>query len=176
MGWTIDHRSNLGRQLTLAAKTRQKLVSIRYGGTHSRFLEGEIWEAFLLKATSQPTLAHFLPIHGPNRWVGAHSPGDHPVKRLGKIQLKNKTSFPRVIFYHNLLLSLGLHGYTNTSTGTFVTAMWRRVGRMETPAEDHWSQHCCRKRNLIRLCSEISQTFPSEQVGLQKFQSPHSLQ
>lgn len=45
------------------------------------------------------------------------------------------------------------------------------LGRMEKPAEGCWSWHCCRKGNLIKLCSEISQTFPLQQVRFRKFLS-----
>lgn len=44
-----------------------------------------------------------------------------------KSRLKIQPSFAWVIFSPNLLPPLGLHGYTNTSSGTFATVMWRRV-------------------------------------------------
>lgn len=47
--------------------------------------------------------------------------------------------------------------------------------RMQKPAEGCWSQHGCRKGNLIRLYSEISQIFPLQQVWLNKFPYPQSL-
>lgn len=45
----------------------------------------------------------------------------------GAIQVKNTIFLPKLFFYHNLFLPLGLHGYINIYAGTFVTAMWRRV-------------------------------------------------
>lgn len=46
------------------------------------------------------------------------------------------------------------------------------LGRMEKPAEGCWSWHCCRKGNLTKLYSKISQTFPLQQVWFKK--SPSS--
>lgn len=92
----------------------------------------------------------------------------------GKILGKNTTFFFLLsggfFFHQNLLLPLGLHGYSNTCTGNFVIATGRKV--REKLAEGCWSWQCCRKGNPIKLCSEISQTFPLQQLWFKKFPSP----
>lgn len=46
------------------------------------------------------------------------------------------------------------------------------LGRRKKLAEGCWGWQCCRKGNPIKLCSEISQTFPLQQVWFKKFPSP----
>lgn len=145
---SIGSRSNLGRQVTFPTKMRQ---AVEYWVRWKTFQESQAlgeWSrgAPLLKAITQPIPAHclFLPVHGAHRWAGAHSLGGPSTEKIGehsRLKIQLFFIFFFYFFFPIICSSLfGCHGYTNTSAGTFVTAMWRWVLRSEKPPEEEGQQ------------------------------------